>query len=958
MKENGIHYQRKKVNKNKSNLRKYANRNILYKRPLKNIDNNESYPSDDENINDSSTKRVRTPLARPTINNFEKENTINKNNISAFPAFRINGGIQNLPNYNNVISLNQGLPNQKFIFVKRNLSPITRLNVNYKTINNKPINSNILNFHTINNFYSNPSLNQNYNFNTFNANQMQNKYILVLNPNLNQQILTQPYSIIRTRLNLNGLHYQNQIIPNNEMQPRITNINLQNKYVLDNNLNLENKGIVNGYKLFDKDNNINNYQNNYLTQNYGNINHQNINKDLNVPLTYNKILSPGQIPINNINTGQRNLNNIGTDLNNNPNSGNINNNLNANNNTNKINNNLNIINNNRNTNTDIIKNNLNIINNMNINTENDNKNLNLINNKETNNISNINENKPLSNQIRNNIGPNNSGGINNELINNIQNNINPNMISNRLNVLPNNNNFGNNMNINPNGLNIFPNNNAQKNLLNNIQNGNINNKANNTSLNQSIDPLVDELVNQDTNQEINNILNNNNPSFQTISNINQNNLINMNIDNYINNQQKAQKKDDLNFQQQIKQKYQEPQMQNKNSLINQQKEQPMNPYLNFSPQKNQRDLRLTLANDNYLTKPQNDFVNHIQDTNQLQNNYNQQRNSILNQPISQSQLFSQNNNQNGGMNNITKDGIILKNFAFLSRPGNNEMGLSKTNQDSFVVKTNINNIKDFNIFGVLDGHGPMGHFVSKFASLFITNYIINNHEIKDLTNQESIYLALKKNNFQIIKQAFILTDNQLKSQKFDSKESGSTCVLVIQIGNHIICANVGDSRAIAVFDEQNDLNLNNLKFTPLSIDYKPELPEEKNRILMSGGLIEQYKNSFGEGIGPYRVFAPGEDYPGLAMSRSIGDLDGKNLGIISEPGIIEYNINGNTKYVVLCSDGVWEFLTNEHVKDVGKEFYLSNNPNGFCQELITQSVIEWQGNDSLIDDITAIALYF
>jgi serine/threonine protein phosphatase PrpC len=284
--------------------------------------------------------------------------------------------------------------------------------------------------------------------------------------------------------------------------------------------------------------------------------------------------------------------------------------------------------------------------------------------------------------------------------------------------------------------------------------------------------------------------------------------------------------------------------------------------------------------------------------------------------------------------------------------------MTKTNQDSLISKTNINNIKDFNIFGVLDGHGPTGHLISQFAGQFIPNCIINNPEIRRQTNPESIYYILRENNYQIIKQAYMATDHQLQSQKFDSKESGSTCVLIIHIGNHIICANVGDSRAIAVFDEKNDGNLNYLKCFPLSIDYKPDLPEEKNRILMSGGWVEKVKNSFGEEIGPYRVFAPGENYPGLAMSRSIGDLDGKDFGIISEPGIIEYNISGNTKYIVLCSDGVWEFLTNEHVKNVGKEFYLNNNPNGFVRELITQSVIEWKGNDIVIDDITAIALFF
>ena len=61
----------------------------------------------------------------------------------------------------------------------------------------------------------------------------------------------------------------------------------------------------------------------------------------------------------------------------------------------------------------------------------------------------------------------------------------------------------------------------------------------------------------------------------------------------------------------------------------------------------------------------------------------------------------------------------VKNYGGVSRPGKDSSGEQKTNQDALVCKTNINNIKDFNIFGVLDGHGPEGHYVSEFASEFI-----------------------------------------------------------------------------------------------------------------------------------------------------------------------------------------------------------------------------------------------
>jgi len=305
-----------------------------------------------------------------------------------------------------------------------------------------------------------------------------------------------------------------------------------------------------------------------------------------------------------------------------------------------------------------------------------------------------------------------------------------------------------------------------------------------------------------------------------------------------------------------------------------------------------------------------------------------------------------------------KKNNIIKEFGALTRAGTDENGEQKINQDAYICETNVNNIKEFNMFGVLDGHGPQGHFVSELASHLIPTQIMNQPEIKLNTDIEIIYNNLKDNDFDIIKQAFIYANDKLEIDNFDVNESGTTCVLIIQIGTHLICANVGDSRAIIAFDEENDNDLNFLRTLPLSIDYKPEIPEEKARILMAGGVVDKIKDNTGLGVGPYRVFAPGKDYPGLAMSRSIGDLIGKKLGVIAEPGISEYIIDKNTKFVILCSDGVWEFLDNEMVKNVGKQFYLNSNAKELCQELISRSVIEWKTNDEITDDITAVVAFF
>ena len=297
----------------------------------------------------------------------------------------------------------------------------------------------------------------------------------------------------------------------------------------------------------------------------------------------------------------------------------------------------------------------------------------------------------------------------------------------------------------------------------------------------------------------------------------------------------------------------------------------------------------------------------------------------------------------------------IKSHYVISKAGRDEYGQLKINQDTYLFIKEINGIKDFDIFGVLDGHGPEGHFVSQIVSRYIQLEFQKIKVIEKIKDLNIIYNKLSSNNFSIIKDIFINADNFLRDQEIESRNSGTTCVIVIHIGEHIICANAGDSRAILIYDKNKN---GEYKIFPLSIDSKPELKGEKERIKRMGGLVEKIKDQYGKEVGPYRVWNKNKDCPGLAMSRSIGDFNGKNLGIIPDPNIIETNFDINIKYIVVCSDGVWEFLSNEDVMLLGNKFYEENNPREFCKEIYDNSVKYWQKEDLVIDDITILAVFF
>ena len=297
---------------------------------------------------------------------------------------------------------------------------------------------------------------------------------------------------------------------------------------------------------------------------------------------------------------------------------------------------------------------------------------------------------------------------------------------------------------------------------------------------------------------------------------------------------------------------------------------------------------------------------------------------------------------------FAKKGGRPKKIASLSQAGKGEDGFTKVNQDSLLIIKKEYKLDDFNIFAVMDGHGENGHLVSQFVTKFFTSFFKRNKKLNCLTTEDDVYFRLQKNNYDIIHKAFKHAEKDIVKHDIDANFSGTTCVMVFQVGQKLVTANVGDSRGI--------LHKKN-KVIPLSIDQKPNDPEEQKRIESLGGEVSQYEED-GEKSGPFRVWKKGEMFPGIAMSRSIGDFLASTLGVIPEPVVREELIDDDTEFIIVASDGVWEFLSNEDVCEIVQPYYQKDDPEGACRALIKKSTEWWNKEDIVVDDITAIAVFF
>lgn len=270
---------------------------------------------------------------------------------------------------------------------------------------------------------------------------------------------------------------------------------------------------------------------------------------------------------------------------------------------------------------------------------------------------------------------------------------------------------------------------------------------------------------------------------------------------------------------------------------------------------------------------------------------------------------------------------IIKDYSANTLGGTDAFRHNKTNQDSYLIKKDQNNF----IFGIFDGHGLEGHLISNS----IKYYLNNNANTNSFSTNEKIFSLFKD---------LSLTINSSKS--FNSMESGSTAVLSFISKDKIICANCGDSRAILI--NEND------KIIQLSRDHKPDLQDEKKRIINNGGRVDKIF-----GMGPYRVWFKDAEYPGLAMSRSIGDGYAHKIGVIDESEIFEFNIdNIKPRAIILGSDGVFEFIKNEDIKDIVKKYYYNKDSQGCAKEIVEYSRKIWEGYGYAIEDITCIVGFF
>ena len=207
----------------------------------------------------------------------------------------------------------------------------------------------------------------------------------------------------------------------------------------------------------------------------------------------------------------------------------------------------------------------------------------------------------------------------------------------------------------------------------------------------------------------------------------------------------------------------------------------------------------------------------------------------------------------------------------LFRSGQAEMIGRRPNMEDVSIILNDVPAKGAYFYGLFDGHG--GREAAEFAANNLPKAISD--RLIATANYEDAYIA------------------SYRQLQMDMKPwcvyVGTTSVIAVIEGKTLTVANVGDSRCVICRDGVAER---------LSVDHKPDLPEETAYIQSKGGFVREGR------VGGM-----------LAVSRALGD---GFLGdaVNSTPSIKRIELKETDSFLILACDGVWDVLSDQESCDI------------------------------------------
>lgn len=231
-------------------------------------------------------------------------------------------------------------------------------------------------------------------------------------------------------------------------------------------------------------------------------------------------------------------------------------------------------------------------------------------------------------------------------------------------------------------------------------------------------------------------------------------------------------------------------------------------------------------------------------------------------------------------------------------------------EDYHVAKIVRSHGRELGLFAIFDGH--LGDSVPAY---------LQKHLFQNILTEQNFWADPSRS----IARAYEKTDQAILSHNPDLGRGGSTAVTAILVnGRKLWVANVGDSRAVLSRKGQA---------VQMSTDHEPNT--ERGSIEDRGGFVSNMPGDVARVNGQ------------LAVSRAFGDKNLKSH-LRSDPDIQSTDVNQDTDFLILASDGLWKVMSNQEAVDIARRM---KDPLRAAKSLMAEAV-----NRDSKDDISCVVV--
>eukprot|EP00211_Chloroparvula_japonica_P014621 CAMPEP_0119133360 /NCGR_PEP_ID=MMETSP1310-20130426/13334_1 /TAXON_ID=464262 /ORGANISM="Genus nov. species nov., Strain RCC2339" /LENGTH=258 /DNA_ID=CAMNT_0007124047 /DNA_START=99 /DNA_END=875 /DNA_ORIENTATION=- len=236
--------------------------------------------------------------------------------------------------------------------------------------------------------------------------------------------------------------------------------------------------------------------------------------------------------------------------------------------------------------------------------------------------------------------------------------------------------------------------------------------------------------------------------------------------------------------------------------------------------------------------------------------------------------------------------------------------------DEFDLKPDVQR----SFWGVYDGHG--GKQSSDFIGTFLHQELVNHPDFLTCKDYEALLTEVFKST-----DAKLLEDSKIKNY-----HDGCTAGVCLLIDNIMYFANIGDTEIMLVSKEGKAY-----KHKILSVIHRPDVEEEKKRVLDNGGKLLK-----------------GRICGNVIISRSFGDFDykypqnkGKGDYVSAVPHTTSVKLTDDIKFLILACDGLWDNLSYTKICDIASNAFKSGASAIGVTEILVKAALDANTTDNV-----------